>query len=639
MESLQKLEKAWKNISKSWNPPPDLLISEWAETYGVLTAESSAEPGHWRNYPYQIAMMDAFCQPETEKVTILKSARIGYTKILGHVIGYHIHQDPCSMLVVQPTINDAEGYSKEELQPMIEETPALLRRIGSAKSRNSGNTLSQKKYPGGLLHMVGANAPTGFRRITVRNVFFDEVDAYPATAGIEGDQIKLGEKRSETFHNRKTAIGSTPTIKGLSRVEASFDQSSKGYFFLNCPECGGQHIRLFSQPTEPIILRGKEIPISHLNWEKGKPDTAKWVCPECGSLISHEHHRAMLNGGQWIGEDWEWTRTNGFSFADTFSGHIGFRIWAGYSFSPNSTPPKIATEFVQVSEDDEQLKTFVNTVLGESWEDKGEQANSHTLLSRREQYIHEVPEGGLILTLGADVQKDRIECEVVAWGKGEESWSIDYVILPGNTEQDEVWDDLEEVLKQSYHTLNGQKMQIRAACIDSGYLSKKVYDFVADFRSDYVFAVKGQPGRGRDIVLNKEARHRRLRKRLQARTRYEPVGVDEAKLLLYQRLANIFLPGPGYCHFPMERDEEYFEQLTAEKLVKKRRNGIIRSEWVKTRERNEALDVRVYAYAALLLSGVDLDKYSIKPESKPKPRKSHSQRNRNHGFGSDDWAL
>lgn len=553
--------------------------------------------------------MDAFCHPLVERVTIRKSARIGWTKVIGHIMGYHIHQDPCSMLVVQPTIEDAEGYSKEEVQPMIEETPELLSRVGSAKSRDSGNTITKKRYPGGIMHIIGANSPRGFRRITVRLVLFDEVDGYPATAGSEGDQIKLGEKRSETFWNRKIGIGSTPTIKDMSRVDLSYKKSSKGYLFLKCPECGGEHIRLFRQPDEPIILRDKKVKVSHLHWPEGETEKAAWACPENGCLIGPEKHREMMSDCRWIGEHWEWSKETGFVFHPGFDGHIGMSIWAGYSYSPNSTPSKLAKEFIDVSKDHEQLKTFVNTVLGETWEEKGETVSSHFLLDRREEYKAEVPEGVKVLTMGVDVQGDRIEYEVTGWGEGEESWNVDYRTLYGDPSQDEVWLDLEDAIDELYEHESGEMMPISAIGIDSGYLSSKVYSFVLKQKKDYIFALKGEDGAKRPVVETTDERTRRLRKRKRrgGKIRPEIVGTHEAKMLLYRRLTNVTTPGPGYCHFPMERNEEYFEQLTAEKLVKKIKNGRVFLEWVKKRPRNEALDNRNYAYAALLLIDFDLD--------------------------------
>jgi phage terminase large subunit GpA-like protein len=563
-------------------------------------------------------MMDSFCQPEVEKVTILKSARIGYTKIIGHVVGYHIHQDPCSVLIVQPTIDDAEGYSKEEIQPTFDETEVLRKRVGDSKSRSSGNTIAKKKYPGGILHIIGANSPRGFRRITVRLVLFDEVDGYPPSAGQEGDQIKLGIKRSETFWNRKIGLGSTPTNKGISRIGDSWDKSDKGYFVLSCPHCAGEHIRLFSEPDKPVMLRDKPLKASFIKWIDEDPKTAKWLCPDCGALIDHGYHHEMVSAGRWKGETWEWSNDRGFRFELNFTGHIGFRIWSGYSYSPNSTPPKLVREFLECKEDSELLKTFVNTVLGEEWEERGEAANENLLKLRAEKYT-DVPVKGLILTAGFDVQADRIEGEVVAWAEDGESWSVEYMVLAGETTQPEVWEDLAEALKTTYKHESGQQMLIESVCIDSGYLPRRVYDFVRKFGARYVYPIKGMPGAGRPIVESITARARRLSKRKSTRIKPEMIGTHEAKILVMRRL-KLNQIGPGFCHFPDDRSEEYFKQLTAEKLVNRKKKGVVYQEWVQVRTRNEALDCRVYAHAALLLADPDWGRL-ISGERKPKPKR------------------
>lgn len=590
-------------------------------------------------------MMDAFCAPEVEQVTVLKSARIGYTKIIGHVTSYYIHQDPCSVLIVQPTIGDAEDYSKDEIQPTLQETPVLREIFGDSKSRNSGSTITRKKYPGGTLRMVGANAPGGFRRITVRVVLFDEVDGYPPTAGQEGDQIKLGKMRAETMWNRKYGLGSTPVDLDTSRITASFNQSDRGYFFLTCPHCGGEHIRLFRQPDEAIVLRGEKVKVSHITWVDDNPNTAAWMCPDCSTLIDYDHHRDMCDAGRWIGETWEWTHDGGFSFMPEFSRHIGFRIWAGYSYSPNSTPKHLVKEFLESKGDRDLLKTFVNTILGEAWKDAGEQANESVLLDRREKYPAEVPAGACVLSLGADVQKDRIEFEVVGWSEEQESWSVDYQILPGDPTQPYVWEDFKECLQQKYKHESGAMLPISAICVDEGYLTQIVRAFVMSLKRSYAFATKGEDGPKRGIVENDEQRRRRLRKRKTGKYRPEIIGTHQAKSLLMHRL-QLPSPGPGYCHFPMERDEEYFAQLTAERRVTRYRKGYAYHEWEKVRDRNEALDCRILAHAGLLLVMPEGEKErarfwrkakgtTVEAERKPAPNKRQQTPT---GFGSDDWS-
>lgn len=559
----------------------------------------------------------------------MKSKRIGWTKILGHVLGYHIHQDPASVLIVQPTIEDAEGYSKEEVQPTIEETPVLRELVADAKSRASGNTMKKKVYPGGMLHLVGANTPTGFRRITVRLVLYDEVDGYPLAAGVEGDQIKLGMGRSETFWNRKHGIGSTPTLKDFSRIERHYNASSKGLPFLQCPHCQEWHIRRFRQPAEPITLQGEPVAVSHLHWDDGAPDFASWVCPDCGGLIGHRYHRSMINGMRWKGEHWDWTDGR-FTFLPGFDGKIGFHIWAGYSLSPNATPRHLVREFLEAKESPELLVVFVNTVLGEAWEDPGETLSEKMLSTRAETPSDRVPMGVEALTLGADVQANRIEYEITGWNRTEESWSVKYGILHGDPALDDVWRQLRDVLVDRYPHECGAELSIVSACIDSGYLAERVYAFCAAARMP-VYPVKGMPGFERRVVETGRQRKKRLRKRRIQGVKPELIGVDGAKVIVLRRL-QLTRPGPGYCHFPNDRGEEYFLQLTAEKLITRYSKGRPERFWMPIRTRNEALDCRVYAYAALLLYGVEKIKPPIPQEGKrckkTKPTASNSTRNR-----------
>jgi len=587
--------------------------------------------------------MDAYVQPEVEWIVVKKSARIGWTSILGHVIGYHIDQNPCSQLMVQPTIDDASNWSKEDLQPVIEETPALQGKVSEARTRDSKSTITKKHYPGGILHVVGANSARGFRRISTRIVNLDEVDGYPLTAGQEGDQINLAAKRADDYWDRKIGIGSTPTLEHFSRIDSEFEDSSKGYFVLACPECGGEHIRLFREPEKPFEIRGEIMPVSFIQWPDGNPKEAKWLCPGCGTLIPYRHHRKMVQSGYWWGDDWSWTRTHGFTFESGFDGKIGFSIWSGYGFSPNTTPPKLAAEFLSSKNSEEKLKTFVNTALGEVWKEKGETVDEGALERRAEDYPAEVPAGALVLVAGMDVQggeNARVEIEVVGWGEGHESWNIDYLVMYGDFTDHEFRDEVKQELKQARYTHeSGHELPIAGVCVDSGYLTRQVKDFCKEYRSEYIWPVKGVAGHTRPIIEDRKAKALRQRKRRKA-SPVEIIGVDEAKTVFYRRL-RIQKPGPGYCHFPKERDTEYFEQLASEKCRQIYQKGRPVREWMKLRERNEALDNRNYAYAALLLLNPNWEKLKarLKPKEKPKAEKKSDpvsrKRPRRSGFATN----
>jgi phage terminase large subunit GpA-like protein len=553
-------------VKKIWTPPPVLTLSEWSDEKAYLSPESSAEPGKWHTIEYQRGPMDAMTDALNERITWMKSARVGYTKCLNNLIGYHIEQDPAPILVVQPTIDDAQGYSKDEIAPMLRDTPALDGLVSDPKTRDSSNTILKKQYPGGVLTIIGANSARGFRRLTVRIVLFDEPDAYPPTAGVEGDQIRLGIKRTETFWNRKIILGSTPTIKGASRIETSFEQSDKRFYNVPCPHCKTFH-----------VLKWK-----NLKWDPGKPETARFVCPECGAEINEKFKAWMVKNGEWIP-------------TAPFKGHAGFHIWAAYSLFPNAAWGKLAAEFLEVKDDPVTLQTFVNTVLGETWEERGEGVDGLELINRAEKYgTAQAPAGVLCITAGVDVQDNRIECEIVGWGEREQSWSLDYEIIYGDPELSEVWGRLDEILDRQFRRPGGGILKINALGIDTGFATNAVYKYVEKRQVRRVYALKGHAQTGKPIVS------RPTKVGIGKKVRLYMVGTDTAKDTIFARLG-IETPGPGYCHFPDHYNEDYYQGLTAEEKVIKYKKGVPHREYKKIRTRNEPLDCRVYNIAALYI--------------------------------------
>lgn len=602
----EQVRDAIRAVMARWKPPPKLNLSEWADRFFYLSPESSADPGKWHTLPYQRGIMDAMTDPLIEQVWVMKSARVGYTKMFMALLGYHIHQDPCPILVVQPTEGDAEGFSKEEIAPMIRDCDVLRDLVADPKARDSGNTILQKMFPGGTLSLAGANSPRGLRRISRRVVAFDEVDGYPPSAGPEGDQIKLGIRRTEYYWNRKIIGGSTPTVAGASRIAQKFEDGDQRRFYIACPHCDHKDYLVF---TDAKNQRGH-----FMTWPEGEPEKAHFVCRECGGVIEHKDKVRLITEAdqrQQAGEE-----GIGWVAEKPFKGVASFHVWAAYSFSPNATWGQIAAEFLEATrEGPEALKTFVNTVLGEVWTDKGEAPDWERLYDRREAYpIGTVPQGGLFLTAGADVQggqNPRIEVEVVAWGRGRRSWSVEYLVLPGDTSVpgEGAFRDLEGLLERRYRHANGAELTISVLAIDAGYNTQVVYDWVRRFPGNRVIAIQGQPkakqllGAPRAVDLNYGG------KMMRRGARYWPVGVDIAKTELYGWLK---LPRPsaedlatgaeypaGYCHFP-EYPQEYFQQLTAEHLVPhKKKGGYIVLQWEQIPgRRNEALDCRVYARAA-----------------------------------------
>ncbi|MBQ0955977.1 phage terminase large subunit family protein [Serratia symbiotica] len=587
---------AWRNFTRDLRqrradvrPPEPLSLSEWANKYAVLSKETSAQTGRFRSFAYQDGMMDAITDPTVTQVSVMKSARVGYTKILDHAVGYYLAHDPSPILIVQPRVEDAEDYSKTEIAPMLRDTPVLAEICGDPKAKDSNQTILKKTFANGAnLTLVGANSPGGFRRITCRIILFDEVDGYPAGgAGVEGDQIALGIKRSETFWNRKIALGSTPTVKGTSRIEKAYEESDQRRYYVPCPHCGEYQVLEWGGPETPYGIK----------WDKdeqgeGIPETAYYVCRHNGCVIHHNEKSSMVKRGEWRA-------------SKPFKGHAGFHIWAGYSLYPNAAWKYLVAEWLRVKNDPLMRQTFINLVLGEPYEDRGEKSLSEKrLLERCEVYAAEVPDGVAVLTAGIDTQDGRFEIEVTGWGRNEESWSIVFDVIEGDLETDEPWKRLDIYLKQIWRRADGRGFTIMAACMDSGgHHTQKVYEFAKERLGRRIWAIKGESARGgkrSPVWPTKKPTNR-------SKSSFKPIiiGVNAAKDTIRGRLHidPPELPGEpsaSYMHFPDSRDLNYFSQLLAERSVLKVSGGQRYRVWEQLPGRaNEALDCRVYSYAAL----------------------------------------
>ena len=586
MEIEEKTRDLFRAILKCLEPPPDLKLSEWADKYRMLSSEASAEPGHWRTSkaPYQREIMDAITDVKIRKVVVMSAAQVGKTDALVlNPIGYYIHYDPSPIMVIQPTIQMAEGFSKERLSPMIRDTPVLAERIND-KSRNSGNTIQQKVFPGGHVTMVGANSPAGLRSRPIRILLADEIDVYPATAGSEGDPLFLAAKRLTTFWNRKEVNISTPTIKGASRIEVEYQHSSRGEWNAPCPHCG--HL----QP-----LRWANV-----IFDQDNLDEINYVCEECGAIASETEWKELFSQGRFIHEDPD-NPVKGFHLNTLASTLATWREAVEKFLVANEEKKKGNIEL---------LRAWTNTELGETWEEEGEQVEEEDLLKRRERYNCEVPPEVLYLTAGVDTQDDRFEIEVVGWGAEYESWGIQYAVIYGDTSniRNQVWADLDAFLGQTWRKPDGTQMRLVCVCQDSGgHRANQVYKFCKARFNRRIFAVRGS-NNSADPYIKKPTKNNREQAYLFT------LGVDTGKSLLLQRL-KVEDEGPGFCHFPKEPekgyDEKYFTGLTAERQVLVYKKGRPFFEWrIKdsAHKRNEALDCRNYAAAAIEIAGVPLKK-------------------------------
>jgi phage terminase large subunit GpA-like protein len=582
--------QAWRD---GMMPEPALLVSEWADKHRILGSRGSAEPGPWRTArtPYLREIMDALSPSHpARRVVFMKGAQVGGTECGNNWIGYVIHHAPGPMLAVQPTTELAKRFSDQRIDPLVEDTPAIRERVAPARSRDSGNRQLSKEFPGGQLVMTGANSAVGLRSMSARFLFLDEIDAYPGDVEGEGDPIALAEARARTFGwRRKVFLVSTPTIAGLSRIEREYLATDQRRYFVPCPHCGHmQHLRF-----------------ERLVWDEGQPETARYLCEACNAPIGEQHKAAMLAAGEWRPTA---TATDPHA--------IGFHISALYS-PPGWMPwSEIARLWIAAQGDDRAIKTFKNTVLGETWQESGEAPDWQRLYDRREHWEPgTVPMGGLLLTAGVDVQRDRLEASIWAWGQDRQSWLIEHRVIAGNPFEAAVWEELRLLLDDTWQHASGHRLPIAMAAIDSGdgMTTAEVYAFVRRMGSGRAIAVKGQDGL-RAAIGQPAATEVKRNGRKVGGLKVWPVGSSFLKGETYgwlklarptEESGNPF--PPGYVHLPVHAaGEEFCRQLTAEQLVARvGRNGFRRLEWVKTRERNEALDCRVYARAAAAALGMD----------------------------------
>ena len=513
--------------------------------------------------------MDAVNEPGVQTIVLMKSAQVGYTEILLNLLGYYISQDPSPILMVQPTLEMAESFSKIRIAPMLRDTPALAGSVSEARTKDSNNTLLAKTFPGGHFVLAGANSPAGLSSRPIRIVLCDEVDRFPATAGAEGDPVNLAVKRSTTFHNRRIVIGSTPTIKGASRIELAFEQSDQRRYYVPCPHCGTFHVLWWR----------------NVKWPEHDPSCAYMACEDCGAVIEEKHKAVMLKAGEWRAER-ECTGTAGFHINELYS---PWRRWSD-----------VAKDFLAAKQSPETLKTWINTSLGECWEEEAEKSDPENLMIRRENYGGDsLPDTVRYLTAGVDVQDDRLEAEIVGWHQASndappESWGVEYRVIHGDPAKSDVWNDLDVFLRGTYRTSSGRKLRVMAACVDSGgHHTAQVYAYCAERKGQHFYACKGAAG-NRPLWTGKKARSKKYRAELWH------IGSDTGKDAWYSRL-RVKEPGPGYCHFPLAYDRHFFDMLTSEQVRTKYFKGHPVREWfLPPNRRNEPLDIRVLALAALM---------------------------------------
>lgn len=594
---------------RSLAKPSPKRLSQWADEHYYLSAESSYVEGRWSAFPYQLAMMDAISNDDIREVVLQKSARVGYTKIALAAVGYFAHHRRRNQALWQPVDEDVDEFVKTELDPMLRDVPAMRDIFPEYLRRDKRNTLRQKMFLGSVLHLRGGKAAKNYRRISIDVAYIDELDAFDTDVESEGSPVTLAAKRIEGATFPKLVLGSTPKHKHDSLIEARRLLAEREFRYqVPCMHCGELHLLTWGGPDKPHGFK----------WDGKDPETVRHLCPHCGVLQAQGEYlttwalgRWVDAGGVWIDEQARFRAPDGAIIPPPKS--IAFHVWTAYS--PMTSWSQIVREFLSAKEkerrgDKSELKAFINTTLGETWEEKGESADKHVLRARSEDYpLRSCPAGVLILTAAVDVQDNRFEVEVVGWGRGEESWTVDYTVLEANPGDERDWDKLDSYLKSTFDHASGQRLPLEAVCIDSGgHFTHQVYNFCRLRTHRRIFAVKGdsQPGKpikGKSSWVDVNYRGAVIKKG----TRLWMVGTDTAKDVLFARM-KIRESGPGCMHFSRELPEAYFEQLTSEARVPQKTARGDAFRWVKRGLRNEALDCRVYnTFASNML---DLHRYT-----------------------------
>lgn len=570
-------------------PRGTITVSEWAEQYRYVSPQRSARPGRWSNdlVPFARGIMDAVTEPDVRRIVFMKSSQVGGTEILINILCYFIHVDPSLMLYIAEIEDKARAWTNEAFDPTIAESPELRKCFfSSVTDRSTDNNQRIKRFRGGQLTIGWASSPAQLSSRPARIVCFDEVDAFEPT--VEGDAVKLAEARTRTFGDQaKIILVSSPRNAATSIIEREYLFGDQREYFVPCPHCGGF----------------QTLKWSNVKWDDGVPENAYYVCDHCGVIIEHDEKADMLAKGEWRAQA-------------EFHGTASFRI--NEIYSPFTTWGDMAVNFLQAKKHPSTLKVFVNTSLGETWKEE-EKVNYTDISLQGEVYDAQVPNGVLVLTAGVDIQGDRIECEVVGWGRDHESWSIDYKIIEGSPALPEVWDALADYLLQDWEGVS-RNFRISAACIDSGgHHTQQVYKFCKANSGRRWFAIKGSSQLGAPLISKPRWVGRNPKVRLYL------IGTIAAKDEIFEYL-QVPEPGlPGYCHFPADDryGDDYFRQLCSERKVPRFRMGheVWVYEKISPNIRNEALDVRVYATAARAILNPNYEAIARKFLSEPQEKR------------------
>lgn len=601
---------------RGMTPPLRIPLDDWADKFRFMS-DSTGEKWYTERVEIARGPMRSVTEPGVHTITVMCCTQVLKTELILNIIGYFAHLDPCPILVVQPKEEVAKKFSHVRLKQMIKSSPVLRNLFVEQKQRDSTDTALHKEFPGGHVTIVSAKTPSNLAMLPIRIVLLDEIDKYDESAGAgdkkEGDPINLAEERMSKYASNCLSVRAcSPTTKGISRIYKSYLTSDQRKPHVACPHCGHWQIMLWQQVKwdkdangDPVLdstqyhcakcdagwteyQRLQAIGPHKIRWLQ----TAEFACGECG-VVNRPAVWDVNNAEQW--NKYGHAVCEGCHNTHGPNHHAGF--WANKLYSPFRPLSDMVKLWDEAQGNIEHLRTFINTQLAEVFEEAGEQIKDVAwLMKRRERYDGELPSGAGIITAGVDTQNNRIECEVVAWGMDEESWSIDYIVLPGDLSQPQVWKELEDVLTQPYYRFDGHLSYIAAAAIDmGGGFTQQVANFCRTRIAQRYWPIRGVGGDGRPYPVWPKNPGRTTNTNVP----YYNVGTDAAKNIVYSRLL-IDKPGAGHCHFPLEREGEWFEQLTAERRVIKHRGTTKYLKWENPgNARNEGFDMRCYAYAAL----------------------------------------
>lgn len=611
-------------------PVKKVTCDDWADANIVLSSENSAEPGRWntKRTPFLREILQCLSPTSpVREIDFCKGVQIGATTSGIICMLTYVDTDPASIMYVLPTIEVCEAFSKDKLQPMIDNCDRLAKKIKSPRDRDSGNTILGKRYQGGFIVMAGANSAASLRSRSIRVLILDEVDAYVKNLDKEGSPVELAKKRTTSYGDRKKIFKlSTPLVKGQSEIESSFETTDQRYYHVPCPACNHY------QPLE----------FEQLKWDEGKPDTARYECKDCGEKIEERHKTRMLEAGRWVAlvPDLERRTRRGYHLSTLYSPY-GWKSWEDIAEEYESAMLSLK------SGDHNKMRVFYNTILGKTYEEGGDAPEWQLIYNRRDSYAFNKPNKHVcFITAGVDVQKDRLELEIVGWGFDKRSWSLDYRILLGDTAGTEVWDQLSKVVSEVWVAEDGLEIPLRLMAIDSGFNTTHVYNFCKRFSEQNVIPVKGQDAQTTMFSAPRSVNKTEAGKDA-GRVRLFNIGVSIMKTELYGWLklfkADEDELGPaGYCHFP-QYGEGHFKGLTAEVVETTYTRGYAITKWKKMYQRNEQIDCRSYSRAAAAIAGMDRqgdaawmrnirDSYQKRTPVPPKPISEITLSNDEDGF-------